>query len=76
MVLLSLVFQRNLLIGKPNGIRVDLDERERHMDLDDVSRAKAELPNFARSHAEVNGQLIRQIFLMDEVDRFVRCPHQ
>lgn len=68
--------QAFLLVGKPNVIRVDLDERERHMDLDDVARAKAELPNFARSHAESSGQLIRQIFLADEVDEFIRCPHR
>ncbi|TAY52944.1 CBASS cGAMP-activated phospholipase [Rhizobium leguminosarum] len=67
--------QAFLLVGKPNVIRVDMDERERHMDLDDVARAKAELPNFARAHAESNGQLIRQIFLADEVDQFVRCPN-
>lgn len=68
--------QAFLLVGKPNVIRVDLDERERQMDLDDVSRAKDELPNFARSHAESNGQLIKQMFLMDDVDPFIRCPHK
>lgn len=67
--------QAFLLVGKPNVIRVDLDERERHMDLDDVARAKAELPNFARAHAESNGQLIKQMFLTDLADEFVRCPH-
>jgi len=67
--------QAFLLVGKPNVIRVDMDERERHMDLDDVVRAKAELPNFARAHAESNGQLIKHIFLADEVDEFVRCAH-
>jgi len=68
--------QAFLLTGKPNVIRVDMDERERHMDLDDVGRAKAELPNFARAHAESSGQLIKHIFLADEVDEFVRCPHR
>ena len=68
--------QAFLLIGKPNVIRVDMDERERHMDLDDVGRAKAELPNFARAHAESSGQLIKHIFLADEVDEFVRCAHR
>ncbi|WP_160004740.1 CBASS cGAMP-activated phospholipase [Rhizobium sp. 18055] len=68
--------QAFLLVGKPNVIRVDMDEREKHIDLDDVTRAKAELPNFARAHAESNGQLIKQMFLGDRVDEFVRCPHQ
>lgn len=68
--------QAFLLVGKPNVIRVDMDERERHMDLDDVHRAKAELPNFPRSHAESSEQLIKHMFLTDEVDAFVRCPHK
>lgn len=67
--------QAFLLVGKPNVIRVDLDERERHIDLDDVVRAKAELPSFARAHAESNGQLIKHVFLADLADEFVRCPH-
>jgi patatin-like phospholipase/acyl hydrolase len=52
--------QAYLLLGKPNVIRVDMDERDQQMNLDDVVRAKAELPNIARAHAEANGALIHQ----------------
>jgi hypothetical protein len=62
--------QAYLLLGKPNVIRVDLDEREQHMDLDDVIRAKAEMPSLARAHAEANGALIQQMFLFGEAERF------
>lgn len=63
--------QAYLLVGKPNIIRVDLDEREQHMGLDDVGRAKAELPSLARSHAEANAALIQQMFLLGETERFI-----
>lgn len=62
--------QAYLLLGKPNVIRVDLDEREQHMGLDDVVRAKAELPSLARAHAEANGAFIQHMFLHGETDRF------
>lgn len=65
--------QAYLLVGKPNVIRVDLDEREQHIELDDVARAKAELPNFARAHAEANGQFVAQIFLGAQAEPFVNC---
>lgn len=67
--------QAYLLLGKPNVIRVDLDEREQHMDLDDVRRAKAELPNLGRAHAEANGPLIQQMFLLGETERFINYGH-
>jgi patatin-like phospholipase/acyl hydrolase len=65
--------QAGLLVGRTNLLRIDLNENESHMDLDDVKRAKAELPNFGRAHAEANGQLVRQMFLADVADEFVRC---
>ncbi|WP_234894670.1 hypothetical protein [Sinorhizobium medicae] len=66
--------QAYLLVGKPNVLRVDLDEREQHMDLDDVRRAKKELPTMARSQAEANGLLVKQMFLEPPAELYVRCP--
>lgn len=63
--------QAYLLVGKPNVLRVDMDEREQHMDLDDVRRAKQELPNFARAQAEANGLLVKQLFLDTPADAYV-----
>ena len=65
--------QAYLLVGKPNVLRVDFDEREQDMDLDDVQRAKAELPNFARTLAEGNGSLVKQMFLSSPADLYVPC---
>ena len=65
--------QAGLLVGRPNLLRVDLNESERHIDLDDVTRAKAELPAFARAHAEANGQMVKLMFLSDTADEFVPC---
>ncbi|GEO85552.1 MULTISPECIES: CBASS cGAMP-activated phospholipase [Alphaproteobacteria] len=66
--------QAYLLAGKPNILRVDLDERDEHMGLDDVRRAKKELPSMARSQAEANGILVKQMFLETPADPYVRCP--
>lgn len=65
--------QAFLLAGKNHVIRVDIDERDQQLDLDDVRRAKTELPNIARSHAESNGHLVQEIFLKDLADKFIRC---
>lgn len=66
--------QAYLLAGKPNVIRVDLDEREEQMGLNDVHRAKKELPSMARSHAEANGILVKQMFLETPADPYMLCP--
>lgn len=66
--------QAGLLVGRPNLVRVDLDEREKHISLDDVAKAKAELPSFACAHAEANGTLVKQMFLFDEAEVFTKCP--
>lgn len=68
--------QAYLLVGKPNVLRVDLDERDEHMGLDDVRRARKELPSMARSQAEANGLLVKQMFLDTPAEPYVRCPIQ
>lgn len=46
------------------------------MGLDDVRRARKELPNMARSQAEANGLLVKQMFLDTPAEPYVRCPIQ
>ncbi len=62
--------QAGLLIGRPNLLRIDLSEQERQIDLDNVKRAKAELPNVAHSHAEANGHFVKEMFLAAQAETF------
>ncbi|WP_065376792.1 CBASS cGAMP-activated phospholipase [Ensifer adhaerens] len=62
--------QAGLLVGRPNLVRVDLGAKEKQIALDDVKQAKDELPNAARSHAESNGQMIRDMFLTKEAGTY------
>jgi hypothetical protein len=41
---------------------------------DDVRRAKTELPSVARSQAEANGILVKQMFLETPAAWYVKCP--
>lgn len=66
--------QAGLLIHRRNIIRIDIDERDQQIALDDVANSKRQLPRLARSAAESSGQLIDAMFLQDEADPFVPCP--
>lgn len=66
--------QAGLLIQRRNIVRVDVDERDQQIALDDVAQSKKELPRLARNAAESTGQLIDAMFLQDEVDVFVPSP--
>jgi hypothetical protein len=66
--------QAGLLIQRRNIIRVDVDERDQQIGLDDVIRSKKELPRLARNAAESTGQFIDTTFLQDEADRFIPSP--
>lgn len=66
--------QAGLLIQRRNIIRIDVDERDRQIALDDVAQSKKELPRLARNSAESTGQLIDVMFLQDETDLFIPSP--
>jgi hypothetical protein len=66
--------QAYLLVGKSNVARIDAPESDSQIALDDVRRSIRELPLVARSLIEGSGHHIQNMFLQDEVDRFVRCP--
>jgi hypothetical protein len=66
--------QAFLLAGKPNVLRIDVPESPNPIALDDVERALAELPLVARSLVEGSGHRVREVFLQDTVDRFLKCP--
>lgn len=64
--------QAYLLIGKNNILRIDLAENDNNIGLDNAKRALAELPSFAKSYAESSGVLVREAFLKEKADHFVR----
>lgn len=66
--------QAGLLIQRRNVVRVDIDERDQQIKLDDVLKSKKDLPRLAKSAAESTGQLIDEIFLKDECDQFMPSP--
>lgn len=66
--------QAYLLVGKNNIVRVDPPESATPIELDDTSRALAELPLVARSLVEGSGHLIEAMFLQDQVAEFARSP--
>jgi len=71
---LNALGQAYLLVGKDNVVRVDPAETNRPIALDDVARSLAELPPLARTMAEASGHHVRQLFLGDCADPFVKCP--
>jgi len=67
--------QTYLLVGKNNVIRIDPPETDRPIAMDDAERSLRELPHVARSLVEGSGHHVQSLFLQDQVDPFVRCPH-
>ncbi|RUW02651.1 patatin, partial [Mesorhizobium sp. M1A.F.Ca.IN.022.05.2.1] len=66
--------QAYLLLGKNNVVRIDVPESDRPIALDDVARSVRELPMVARSLVEGSGHHIQNMFLLDNVDVFEKCP--
>lgn len=57
--------QAYLLLGKDHVVRVDAPESDKPIELDDVRRARKELPALARALADANGHDVRRRFLAD-----------
>ncbi len=55
--------QAYLLLGKDNVIRVDAPESDKPIELDNVRRARNELPALARVLADANGHDVKRRFL-------------
>ncbi|MEP5761708.1 MAG: hypothetical protein ABJ327_20835 [Litoreibacter sp.] len=55
--------QAFLLAGKENVLRIDVPESATQIALDDVTRAKAELPHTARALVEGTGHYVKNTFL-------------
>lgn len=71
---LNVLGQAYLLVGKDRVMRIDAPESSNSIALDDVWRAREELPAMARSLVEGAGREIERVFLVDTVDPFVPCP--
>lgn len=59
--------QAFLLAGKDNIVRIDVPERAKQIALDDVARAKEELPLAARALVEASGHYVNSVFLSKKV---------
>jgi len=66
--------QAYLLVGKQNVLRIDPPESDNPIALDDVRRSLRELPEMARSLVEGSGHRVKDMFLEDQVDPFIKCP--
>jgi hypothetical protein len=71
---LNALGQAYLLLGKDHVMRVDAPESPNPIALDDYIRAKAELPNMARSLVEAAGREIERVFLDCPSDAYVPLP--
>ncbi len=58
--------QAFLLVGKDNIVRIDVPESAKQIALDDVARAKKELPLTARALVEGSGHYVNSVFLSDK----------
>lgn len=68
------VGQAGLLVGRNNLVRIEPFEGKYPIEMDDAERAIRELPDVARSHAEGSGHRVAELFLVDAVDTYVKCP--
>lgn len=62
--------QAYLLVGKENVTRIDAPETPLPIALDDFPRAKAELPDMARSLVEAAGRDIARLYLSSEAEPY------
>ena len=60
---LNALGQAYLLAGKPNVVRLDAPDNINGIDLDDYTRAAAELPAFGKSLADGSGGIVSEMFL-------------
>jgi hypothetical protein len=67
---LNALGQAFLLVGKDQVIRVDAPESTNPIELDDYTRACAELPLMARSLVEASGHKIAELFLQEPAGKF------
>jgi hypothetical protein len=67
---LNALGQAYLLVGKDNVVRIDAPESPIPIALDDYRRAKAELPEMARSLVEASGHRIQDMFLSAPADAY------
>ncbi len=58
--------QAFLLAGKDNVVRIDVPESAKQIALDDVARAKEELPLTARALVEGSGHYVNSVFFNDK----------